>query len=97
MVRAKRERETVLPEIEREESGLIAGQHQLIRAGRHAMAKVIWSGRSKPQERIALLAVAYTGGFADFVSASAAAPELIAVVNQQLAGVGLKLTPVERN
>jgi hypothetical protein len=38
-----------------------------------------------------------TGLFADFVSNSPGAPELIAVVKEQLSGSGWEIVPVKRN
>ena len=81
---------------ERGEDGLTEAQHSVIRASRDAMQFVIWN-RAKPAERLPLLAVSVTGFFVDSVTASTAAPELVAAMNAQLAGAVLQLVPLARS
>src|SRR4051794_32700341 len=75
---------------------LTRAQHAAIMQARRAMATVLES-LVPPDQVLPLAIVTVTGAFADIVSASTGATDLVALVNQQLAGAGLELRPLPRN
>jgi hypothetical protein len=75
--------------------------HRVIRECRAAIVNVVESyavttSRFDPR---ALTAVAVAGLFGDLVSnlATSTGPDIVALINRQLAGAGLQLVPVARN
>lgn len=68
----------------------------VVEAARRALATTV-ARLAAPDAVLPLIAVAVAGLFADFVSASPGAPQLIAVVNGQLKQAGWEIVRVKRN
>ena len=76
--------------------GLTSQQHRAIMEARRALAEAL-EQLVPPGEVFGLAIVCIVGAFADIASASTGSADLIALVNQQLAGCGYELRPVRRN
>jgi hypothetical protein len=78
---------------------LDGGGHAIIRRARRAIVEVIeaHAGAGPRLDPCALAATAISGLFADAVCRLASAPDIIELINRQLAGVGLQLVPTPRN
>lgn len=78
------------------DDGLTPTQHRAIMAARRALAEAL-EQMVPPGEVFTLAVVAIVGAFADIIEASTGAAELVALVNQQLAGAGLEVRQLPRN
>jgi hypothetical protein len=74
------------------------GQHEwdVIRIARRKMFDHIASS-APPRTALQLGAVAVAGMFADLLTASTAAADIVDVINQQLAGAGYEVRKLPRN
>jgi hypothetical protein len=81
----------------REDRGMELTERQwlILEAGRKAMRETI--AASYPGDVVPLVAVAIVGAFAEICRKSSAGPELVQIINSELAEVGLELRHMRRH
>jgi hypothetical protein len=82
--------------IEELQDNLTRGEAMVIDLVRQALGKAIEDYSPDGANRPALAAVAVSGMFADLVGVLSTAPELVEVINRQLAACGFELVPTRR-
>lgn len=79
------------------DAGLSREDEHAVRIGRQALAETIEQFAPSPERVMPLCVVAISGTFADILTASEGAIEVVAIVNAQIRQSGWQLTPVRRH
>jgi hypothetical protein len=88
---------TVSVELDDDEPSYGRSDAFIVQVARNRLAKVVEDYSGPGTNKLALAAVAISGLFADLVSTLSSKPDIIAVINQQLASAGLEVVEKRRN